>query len=245
MPIDKYYKGHGDEVMSNMKKEYGAKKGEQVFYATANKKGMNAEAEGDDKKDINGRPAKQPSRGQGTGEDPNWYHPDEVKEQKDTRMKPLTVKLLEAIRAKDWHTANELFTRTMQERMIARVDDIKTRVMMEDTTKCELCGGTKNLKVLDDGTAICKDCDVEEEYQPKTGQACSCKPGQERDNCPSCEGTGQRIDFAKIRAKNVKEDDELNSLEKGDGTDNGGPMNEKEGDTRRTKMAAWAKKHKK
>jgi hypothetical protein len=38
-------------------------------------------------------------------------------------------------------------------------------------------------------------------YQPKTGEACSCKPGQQRDNCPSCEGTGQRIDFAKIRAK--------------------------------------------
>lgn len=38
MPISKYYKGHGEEVMSNMVKEYGAKKGKQVFYATANKK---------------------------------------------------------------------------------------------------------------------------------------------------------------------------------------------------------------
>lgn len=37
-------------------------------------------------------------------------------------------------------------------------------------------------------------------YQPKTGQRCSCRPGQERDNCPHCEGTGWRIDFAKIRA---------------------------------------------
>ncbi len=37
-------------------------------------------------------------------------------------------------------------------------------------------------------------------YQPKTGEACHCKPGQQRDNCPDCEGTGQRIDFAKIRA---------------------------------------------
>jgi hypothetical protein len=36
-------------------------------------------------------------------------------------------------------------------------------------------------------------------YQPKTGQACHCKRGQQRDNCPDCEGTGQRIDFAKIR----------------------------------------------
>lgn len=37
MPIDKYYKGHGDEVMSSMTKQYGDKKGKQVFYATANK----------------------------------------------------------------------------------------------------------------------------------------------------------------------------------------------------------------
>ena len=37
MPISRYFKGHGEEVMSNMTKEYGAKKGKQVFYATANK----------------------------------------------------------------------------------------------------------------------------------------------------------------------------------------------------------------
>lgn len=37
MPIGKYYKGHGDEVMKNMKSQYGEEKGEQVFYATANK----------------------------------------------------------------------------------------------------------------------------------------------------------------------------------------------------------------
>lgn len=37
-------------------------------------------------------------------------------------------------------------------------------------------------------------------YQPKTGQPCHCKPGQHRDNCPDCEGTGWRIDFARIRA---------------------------------------------
>ena len=29
---------------------------------------------------------------------------------------------------------------------------------------------------------------------------CSCKRGQQRDNCPQCEGTGQRIDFAALRA---------------------------------------------
>ena len=37
-------------------------------------------------------------------------------------------------------------------------------------------------------------------YQPKTGQRCHCKPGQHRDNCPGCEGTGWCIDFAAIRA---------------------------------------------
>jgi hypothetical protein len=37
-------------------------------------------------------------------------------------------------------------------------------------------------------------------YQPKTGARCECKRGQQRDNCPACEGTGWVIDFAKIRA---------------------------------------------
>jgi len=35
---------------------------------------------------------------------------------------------------------------------------------------------------------------------PKTGRACGCRRGQQRDNCPSCEGTGMVIDFAAIRA---------------------------------------------
>lgn len=39
MPVEKYFGGHGGEVMSNMVKQYGAKKGKSVFYATANKKG--------------------------------------------------------------------------------------------------------------------------------------------------------------------------------------------------------------
>lgn len=39
------------------------------------------------------------------------------------------------------------------------------------------------------------------EYQPKTGSPCTCKRGQERDNCPSCEGTGWRIDFRMIRGR--------------------------------------------
>ncbi len=41
------------------------------------------------------------------------------------------------------------------------------------------------------------------EYQPKTGKLCYCRKGVERDNCPACEGTGQRIDFAAIRARRL------------------------------------------
>ena len=48
-------------------------------------------------------------------------------------------------------------------------------------------------------------------YQPKTGVRCSCKRGVERDNCPTCEGTGMVIDFAAIRAESnvrwLKQDD--------------------------------------
>lgn len=40
-------------------------------------------------------------------------------------------------------------------------------------------------------------------YQPKTGQTCGCKPGIQRDNCPSCEGTGRRIDFCAIRERDA------------------------------------------
>ncbi len=38
-------------------------------------------------------------------------------------------------------------------------------------------------------------------YQPKTGEPCNCRRGQQRDNCPECEGTGMRIDFRAIRAR--------------------------------------------
>jgi hypothetical protein len=38
-------------------------------------------------------------------------------------------------------------------------------------------------------------------YQPKTGARCLCRRGMERDNCPACEGTGWRIDFAAIHAR--------------------------------------------
>ena len=41
MPVSEYYKGSGKKVMSSMKKEYGDKEGERVFYAIANKRNMN------------------------------------------------------------------------------------------------------------------------------------------------------------------------------------------------------------
>jgi len=39
MPISAYYDGHGSEVMSAMRKQYGSKRGESIFYALANKRG--------------------------------------------------------------------------------------------------------------------------------------------------------------------------------------------------------------
>jgi len=40
MPVNEYYKGHGSEVMADMKARYGSEGGERVFYATANKRKM-------------------------------------------------------------------------------------------------------------------------------------------------------------------------------------------------------------
>ena len=40
MPLGKYFKGKGEEVMSDMKDRYGEDKGKSVFYATANKRKM-------------------------------------------------------------------------------------------------------------------------------------------------------------------------------------------------------------
>jgi hypothetical protein len=34
MPLSKYFGGKGEKVMASMKKSYGSKKGERVFYAT-------------------------------------------------------------------------------------------------------------------------------------------------------------------------------------------------------------------
>jgi len=40
MPISKYYGGKGERVMLTMVRRYGANKGKEVFYATANKTGQ-------------------------------------------------------------------------------------------------------------------------------------------------------------------------------------------------------------
>ncbi len=39
-------------------------------------------------------------------------------------------------------------------------------------------------------------------YQPTLGP-CHCRPGAARNNCPTCEGTGHRIDFSAIRARRL------------------------------------------
>ena len=39
MPRSEYFHGHGDEVASDMQKQYGSR-WKEVFYATANKKGQ-------------------------------------------------------------------------------------------------------------------------------------------------------------------------------------------------------------
>jgi len=37
MPLSKYFGGKGASVMRSMRKKYGSKRGESVFYATVNK----------------------------------------------------------------------------------------------------------------------------------------------------------------------------------------------------------------
>ena len=55
-------------------------------------------------------------------------------------------------------------------------------------------------------------------YQPKTGRACSCRRGVQRDNCPTCEGTGQVVDFLAIRRR-AAERIETKTLSKSEMTD--------------------------
>jgi hypothetical protein len=45
VPLSKHYKGHGDEVMSSMKKTYGdSETAKRVFYATENKQKKRAKS---------------------------------------------------------------------------------------------------------------------------------------------------------------------------------------------------------
>jgi hypothetical protein len=54
MPLAKYFRGKGQEVMSDMQNRYGGEEGKRVFYATANSKpGM--------KPDASAEPSGQPS----------------------------------------------------------------------------------------------------------------------------------------------------------------------------------------
>jgi len=45
VPIYKYFGGHGKEVMAEMQKKHGEKKGTSIFYATANKRGEKPKGE--------------------------------------------------------------------------------------------------------------------------------------------------------------------------------------------------------
>lgn len=56
MPLNKYFHGGGEKVMSSMKKQYGEKKGESVFYATANKQKAGRESAGEKRADAVGKP---------------------------------------------------------------------------------------------------------------------------------------------------------------------------------------------
>lgn len=58
MPLSRYFKGKGKQVMSDMQDRYGADKGKSVFYATANKQGMTA-----NDSDADDMPAPKPKRG--------------------------------------------------------------------------------------------------------------------------------------------------------------------------------------
>jgi hypothetical protein len=52
-----------------------------------------------------------------------------------------------------------------------------------------------------DSLKVMHEAEVHQPYQPKTGAKCGCRRGVMRDNCPTCEGTGWVIDFARIRAR--------------------------------------------
>lgn len=147
---------------------------------------------------------------------------------------PLTVRLLEAIRKKNWHEANTLFERAMQARVIARVNDIKTRVMMEDANRCELCGSTKNVTMVD-GTPLCAKCDPESDLD-------ECSFGMKKEDfgatkvCKGCKHAASEhgddgCDHSGCKCTDLTEADLSNTVEKGDQTGgNVGPQQTTEDD---------------
>jgi hypothetical protein len=40
VPVSAYFKGHGSAVLADMIRRHGKKRGKEIFYATANKRGM-------------------------------------------------------------------------------------------------------------------------------------------------------------------------------------------------------------
>jgi hypothetical protein len=74
--------------------------------------------------------------------------------------------------------------------------------------ECLVTAASCGMTTLDDeapgGQRPITDCWGYNPYQPKTGAACGCRPGQQRDNCARCEGTGNVIDFDAIRARSLQ-----------------------------------------
>lgn len=62
------------------------------------------------------------------------------------------------------------------------------------TPEAKEAEGARILKAVNDILGNVRD------NAPKTGSKCSCKRGQERDNCAACEGSGMVIDFKAIRS---------------------------------------------
>lgn len=81
-----------------------------------------------------------------------------------------------------------------------KIDRQYATVLLEELSTPEAVALLESLK---------EEKDKYEPYQPKTGEKCSCKRGIERDNCPECEGTGEKIDFKKIRARH---DESVNEI---------------------------------
>lgn len=58
MPVGEYYKGDGEKVMRSMQKRYGKEGGKRVFYAVANKRGLNRPGKKRHKKSFGKRSGK-------------------------------------------------------------------------------------------------------------------------------------------------------------------------------------------